>query len=125
MKYAVSQYAEALVESLEGHTDKERKRLVRNFLSLLRTHRASSQLPRILGQAEAYILKKQGLKKVCIESPSPLSRATVHEIKKILGQNIVIEESSNPRLLAGINILVDNETLIDATGKTQLEKMLT
>mgnify|MGYP003394656396 FL=1 len=63
------------------------------------------------------------MRKVRIESAAPVSAQLKKEISEILGKKIVLEEKTRPDLLAGIKILVDDELLIDATGKRQLERI--
>ena len=125
MKYAVSQYARALADLLDGKSEKERKEIAIKFAKIAQRHRATSHLPRIFETTDRHLLKKRGLKKVIIESASRLNGHIRKEIMEVLGKNIYIEERVRASMIGGIKILIDDETLIDASAKTQIERMVT
>ena len=124
MKYTVRQYAEALNSALKGKEAAERKKAVGRFLNILRKHRDSARLGRILKEAELLHLKESGLRKVRVEAASPVTEGIKSEIKEILGDKVYLEEEVNPELLAGLRILVDEEIFIDASAKRRLGEML-
>ena len=125
MRYSIPQYAEALVEALEDKSGRERSEATRRFLFILRKNKDWAKLGRIVKEAEKQSLRKQGIKKVEVESAVPLSPTVKKEIEKILGKKIVLEEKVRPEVLAGIKILVDGEILIDASAERQLQRMFT
>jgi len=123
MKYSPRQYAAALRAALEEKSGHERKEILKNFVRALARARTLAKLPVILREVEKQALAAEGLKKVEVESASPVDEKTRKEIERRLGHKIFLKEKINPELLAGIRILVDDETLIDASAKRQLEKM--
>ena len=120
MKYRVSQYAEALAAATEGKNEAEQKRIVKRFSDLLLRHRVIGRARMIYAAYEKIVLQKKGMRSVRIETASPASEKIKKEIHAMLGKNIHIEEITNPDLLGGITIVVDDEILIDASVKRQM-----
>ena len=123
MRYRPAQYAEALHGALEGKPVAKRKDIIRRFIAMVARHRMSNKIGLIVSAYEKLVLHEGGMRKVRIESAAPVSAQLKKEISEILGKKIVLEEKTRPDLLAGIKILVDDELLIDATGKRQLERI--
>lgn len=123
MRYAIRQYAEALLGALEDKSGRVQSEVIRRFLSVIRKNKDWSKLGRILHEVEKQSLRKRGMRKVEVESAAPLSRELIKEIEKFLGKKLVLEEKVRPELLSGIKILVDNELLIDASAKRGLDSL--
>ena len=123
MKHSPKQYAAALVAVLEKKPKSERKKVLKNFLRLLTVNADHSRLDAILRESEVQYLRKTGTKKVVIRSASKLSSSVRIEVEEILGKKLYIEEKISPRLLAGIQILVNDDTLIDGSAETRLRKL--
>jgi|SRR3989344_1833571 len=123
MKHSPKQYAAALVAVLEKKPKSERKKVLKNFLRLLTVNADHSRLDAILRESEVQYLRKTGTKKVVIRSASKLSSSVRSEVEEILGKKLYIEEKISPRLLAGIQILVNDDTLIDGSAETRLRKL--
>ena len=123
MKYRVSQYAEALAGATEGKSEAEQKRIVKRFADLLVRHRAIGRAKMICAAYEKIVLRKKGMRSVRIETATPASEKIKKEIHAMLGKNIHIEEAINPHLFGGIKILVDDEILIDASVRRQMDNL--
>lgn len=123
MRYRILQYAEALSGALEHKSEKEQRTVARRFAAVLARHRMLGKAEAILAAYEKLTLRAQGARKVLIQSASPISAQLKKEIQKILGAKIHFEEKETPGLLAGIKILIDDELLIDASGRRQMERM--
>ena len=123
MKYRTQQYAQALFQALRDKSVKEQKEIMRRFVALLARHRVSGKTGLIIAAYESIVLRESGMRKVEIEAASPVADALKREITKIVGRKIDYHERINPDILAGVKILVDNEFLIDASGKRQLERI--
>ena len=124
MRYRPSQYAEALHEALEGKKPAERASTVRQFVRVLSRHRVIGKSDSILAAYEKLNLRRHGMRKVKIESPGRVSDQLKKNIHEILDAKIHWQEVENPELLAGVRILVDDELLIDASAKRQVDRML-
>ena len=123
MRYRVIQYAEALHAALREKPMSQQQEIMRRFAALLTRHRMSGKSDLIVAAYEKIVLQENGVRKVRIESASPVSGQLKKEIGDILGKKVQIEETVNPRLLAGVKILVDDELLIDASAQRQVEKI--
>jgi F0F1-type ATP synthase delta subunit len=147
MKYLPSHYAKALYEALEGQ-DKEGSggiagkggradgAMLKRFAGIVRKNGDGKSLNTILARYEKIYLEKKGLKKIEIESASPISAAIKAEIEKAGGgtahgaiaggassDKVLLSEKVNPDLLAGIKLLVNDTLLIDASGRTRINKL--
>ena len=126
MRYAVKQYAESLHDAFaEAKGDEAKRSVIRRFVILLYSHRASVHLERILAGFEKYYLQKRGLRKIEIRTASGLKQTDRKMVADLAGKNAIIDEVLQPDLLAGITITIDDETMIDASGKRRLERLFT
>ena len=123
MKYRVSQYAEALAAATEGKSEVAQKMIVKRFTALLARHRVIGKARMICAAYEKIVLQKKGMRSVRIETASPASEKIKKEIHAMLGKNIHIEAITNPDVLGGITIVVDDEILIDASVRRQMDRM--
>ena len=123
MKYRVAQYAEALFDATDGKSEAEQKKIVKRFVELLVRHRTIGKAHAISVAYEKLTLQKRGMRSVRIETAHSASEKLKQEIRTVLGKNIHIEEAVNPHLLGGIKMLVDDEILIDASVKRQIDRM--
>lgn len=123
MRYSVKQYAAAFTSALGGKSVSEQKELSRRFLLVLQRHGLWSRRMPIIKEVERQYFKERGTRKVAVAAAAPLTAETRQEIERIIGKNIFWQETVEPELLAGMKILIDEEVLIDATGKTRLEKL--
>lgn len=123
MRYTSRQYGAALLGTLEGKTKKKREEVLRHFFSLLRKNRDTGRLSAILREVERIHLRKEGLKKVEIESAAPLTREIKKETSRLMGGKAFLREYVKPDLLAGAKILVNDELLIDASARRRLRQL--
>lgn len=124
MKYTNEQYAESLLRSLEGKSGAKQKETIRNFLYVLLRKGDFYRLPLVVQKLEKKYRAKQGVNKVSVEYPDSMNAGVKKQIESILGKKIVWEEKINPTLLAGIKIVVNDELLIDASAKRQLDRIM-
>lgn len=140
MRYKAKQYAEAFTDAL---ADAERagmparpsafaessagmeaaQALTRRFVELLTRHRMLAQAGRIIKAAERLLAKRAGVRRIALESASVLPQALREELAGIFGGAVWLSERVRPDLLAGVRILIDDETLIDASGKHRLAEI--
>lgn len=123
IRHTPRQYAAAFVAALKGKKRDEQREMIRRLLSLVSKRGDSPRLGLILNEIEKKYFKDAGVKKVDVESASPLSAAVKKEIEAALGGDIFLREKITPGLLAGMKLLVDDETLIDASAEAQLKKL--
>lgn len=123
MKHTIQTYTAALLSALEGKAPGVQSRILRNFVELVYKSRDQNKLGLILKAVAKKLRKSSGLKEVLIESAAPLTGEAKKEIADIFENKAVIKEFIKPELLAGMRIVVDDELLIDASAKRQLERL--
>lgn len=123
MKYKAAQYAEALVESLRGAEPETARTRIRAFAEILKRHRMFGKAESIMRIVQNRLAKEAGVSRVTLETPDPASNALQKEVDEMFGGKAWIQEKVRPELLAGVRILVDDETLVDASGKRRLAEM--
>ena len=123
MKYTSRMYGVALVSLLKGKSLTEQKVIVRRFVRVMRKNCDWARRARIMRAVQRQWLKDQGLTHIRIESPEPLAKDAEKEIKKIFGGAVFLDAHTAPGLLAGIRILIDEETLIDATARRGMDRL--
>lgn len=123
MKYRPQQYAQALYAALEQKSDSEQKIIIKRFTELLVRHQTTHKAHAICAAYEQYTLRKNGMRNVRIEAANVVAEKVKTAIYGILGKNIYIEEILNPDLLGGIKIIIDQEIVIDASAKRQIDNL--
>lgn len=120
MKLTPLQYAAVLTAVIKDKTPVECRQIAgRLFRHLLRA-RTLKHRERIVREAGRIMRTQEGVVSVTIESAAPLTAHTRRAIGHALGKKTVIAEIANPRLLGGVRVLIDEETLIDATASRRL-----
>lgn len=123
MRYRPGHYAQALAESLADTTSETARTRIRAFAQLLKKHRMLGKAESIARAAERRLAAGAGVRRILIESAAPDPGAVKKEITELLGGKVWLEEKARPELLAGIRILIDDETLIDASAERRLVEM--
>jgi F0F1-type ATP synthase delta subunit len=123
MIHTSRQYAESLFGALEHKAPEARREILKNLLRVLDKNHDSSLLKRILIDFEKVTLHKEGMRKVEVESVSPLSEQVKKDIQATLGSDVVITEKINEELVAGMTILVDDSLFIDASARAQINSI--
>ena len=123
MKHTSSQYAQSLMLALKNKPENEQKKIMGNFLCILRKNRDWRERGKIFRETEKRLLKESGIKKVSVETPSPISKKLKEEIEGVFGGKIFFRAAIKNDLHAGIRIEIDDEILIDATAKSRLKKL--
>lgn len=122
MKYTANQYASALFEAL-NESPKERKEILGRFYGVLSRDRKTNLADQILRKVELIFRQKNKVDRVVVESVAGISEKTKSQIKAILGGDAIIQEKNNPSLVGGVKIFVNDEILIDATLKKQIDNL--
>lgn len=123
MRYKTGQYAEALIQALAGAEPEVARARIRTFLKLLKKHQMLGKAESIACIAEKILAQQAGVSRINLETASPVPVALRKEITDLFDGKIWIKEKVRPELLAGIRVLIDDEMLIDASGKQRLAEM--
>lgn len=120
MKSTPLQYATALAAALKGKNAAERKQIAWRLFRHLAASRALKHRDRILRAAARMERQREGVVAADVQSASPLGKNALRTMERALGKKAVIAETVDPRLLGGVRVLIDEETLIDATALRRL-----
>ena len=123
MRYSPKQYAESWWDLKREPEGKDNQGLMNKFLRVIQKRGDWKKIGLILREIEKLYLISSHTLKVDIESPVPLSSSIKDKIISILGKPVLFREKIEPELLAGVKILINNETLIEATAKRKLDEM--
>ena len=119
MKHSLALYANAFVE-LAGEKRMDRA-LVRNFLSCIRANGDMPQLTDIIRQIEKLLFTKEGITKVEVQAARDISKEFERGLRAEFGAYADIHFSVTPEIIGGAVIRVQDEILIDASVKRQLD----
>jgi ATP synthase F1 delta subunit len=123
MKITPKQYAISLYEITKDAKKEESAELIKNFVNLLRFNNNLSMEDKIIDEYEAYLRKQKGIAKVKIRSGEKLSPATVSSIVKHFAGQVELEEETDPELIGGITVEINDNTLIDGSIRKKLEDL--
>ena len=123
MKYTNKQYASSLISAIADKSGEEKKQALVNFINILKKNGDISKRSQILEEVRREYFKQNGLYKVDVETVSTPPENLAQQIEEKLGGKIAISNKENPDILGGIKILIDDETLIDASVKTQISRV--
>src|SRR3989344_841986 len=122
MKSKPKIYARVLVDVMmsKKNTGNEKK-IVDNFLKLLKKNVDVKNAMEIIRLAEVFILQKTGNKKITLETAREIGRKNI--FKEIVRRHDIVEEKIDPELIAGIRITVNGEKQLDFSLKNKLDKI--
>ncbi|OHA09470.1 MAG: hypothetical protein A3B37_02090 [Candidatus Sungbacteria bacterium RIFCSPLOWO2_01_FULL_59_16] len=114
-------YAQALLE-----LSRERKlkpAAMRNFIALLRREKRTSWLPEILRRFETLLRRERGIRKIEVLAARRELQSVVKKARREFGRRAEIAFAVDPALIGGAVCTIDDEIVIDASVKTQLDRM--
>lgn len=121
MKYNPRIYAKAFSEmAIKPSTRKTD--LVKNFLALVRKNNDQHLLKKIYEQAERIVREKSGKKKIILETARNAKNLN-KIIKKIAAKGDIVEEKINSDLLAGVKIIINDETQFDGSMSRKIKNL--
>jgi len=118
-------YREAYLKAIDNKSPAVEKRITARFLSRLVRDRALSKIGQIEKGIRRAHMKNSGRSEIAVESAAKFDPKYRRELARMFGEHALIRETVNSDLLAGARILVDDELLIDATGRKVLRDMFT
>lgn len=124
MQYTPGQYAAALVAALEGKTPGKRSDIAKRLADHLAHAGRGRHLARILKETGRIMRRQEGVVTADVASAAPLTDAQRRTVSRTLGPKVALTEHVDSGLLAGIRILIDEETLIDATAARRLNTLV-
>lgn len=122
MKYPAHTYAKALVEVLGDGKKHDEEKIAKNFIELVRRNGDEMHLRKILEEASRFARGRNGLRKVVIDSARELTSAQKKEMERFLKKEDVVVERTDPSLVAGVRITVNEELQFDGSLKRKLDR---
>jgi len=123
MKYPASSYAKALAEAVLTAKDKDGALIAKNFLELLRRNGDEGHARKILEEAARFARGRAGIRKVSIASARTLTPEQEHMVAEFTKPGDVTDRSVDPALIAGVRIIVDDETQFDGSLNGKLDRV--
>jgi len=120
MRYAPLHYAQALLDASDDKSPREQKEIMVRFLRLLKQHRALPRLNRIMKEVARRERARGKTTDIEVQSTSPIDEKLRSQVKRALDRAATVREAVRPDLLAGIRILINEETLVDASALRRL-----
>lgn len=123
MKYSAHMYARALTEVIADAKGKEGD-IPENFIALVRKNGDERHLSKIIAEAARLLRKSSGDRKITFRSARPLTAAQRKSLGHFAKAGDVIEEVVDAELVAGVQIVVDDEKLFDGSLRKKLDVVL-
>ena len=122
MKYSVQNYAKALVATIED-PKADKGAIVKNFLALVRKNGDETRLKNIIQEASRLSRGKGGVREVTIASARPLEKSQEKLLEKFIKPGDVVSYTTDPDLVAGVKIIVNDEMQFDGSMKAKLDRL--
>lgn len=124
MRITIQSYAKALIYGLK--TNRESKKIAKNFWFSLQKNRQYKDLPKILEALDQEYAKSKNILLAKIYSPTPLTPTQIREIKmkleRKLSKSIAVTCITNPNLTAGFIVKIDDRE-IDLSLDRKIKKL--
>ena len=123
MKYVPKEYARAFGELASAAKTKDAEAaLIKNFLRAVEKNNDAGKLEKILDACKRSLRAKEGLRKVTVETARALPEAK-KSLKEFLKPNDVVEEKTDPSLVAGMKVTINDEMQFDASLARKLKQI--
>lgn len=121
-KLLPQQYAKVLFHLTQDAPEKKLNDIIDTFVAYLKKERAIKKLPHILKHFETYAKEKNGVHEIEVTSAHPLTKETIHNIEKAIGETVETKTKVDETMVGGIVIRTKN-TILDGSVKTQLARL--
>ncbi len=121
-KISADLYADAFIAAIKGTGGKEK--IVERFIEAIRRHNDWSRRHQILTACEKKWRRAEGRTLVTIESARELSKEQRAKLtKQFKDKHHDVEYKTNPSLIAGVKILIDDEKQLDGSLRRKLNEI--
>jgi len=125
MKISPKQYAQSVLECLEGLSPEKGKIFLNNFFRVIEENNDTKLLPDIMGEIEKVKQKKMGIKKASIITALDISKGLKAEIQRKLEERfkakVELNHEIRPEILGGI-IIESEDEVFDSSMRAWLNK---
>lgn len=122
MKYAPRDYVKAFLSLLEEHPDRETE-IVEGLVRMLALQGDLSRADEVVSLVEDVFAEREGRTRLTVRSARPLSSELLKKIREGFGKDALVANRVVPDLLGGVQIVVNGETMIDASLKRKMNAL--
>jgi F-type H+-transporting ATPase subunit delta len=124
MKISPQQYAQALLEAVSETSAKDHDIVLDRFVMVLKQNGDLEKYSEIEAEYKKLRLQNQGIKQaeVTFARDIELNQGLLNELNKIVSGKAEFKKKIDDNLIGGLVVKVD-DTLLDASVKTQLENL--
>ena len=116
-------YAQALFEAVSESKPKDHDIILENFVKILNENADLGLYDQIEAEYQKLEMQSKGVKKVELTTASNVNaKKIIEELNDLIGGKAEIQHKIDQKIIGGVVLRVD-DTLIDASIKTSLEKL--
>ncbi len=119
----VKLYAKALAEIISDGKTAD-KTIINNFVKLLISAGCEGKTKEILDLAQDVLLAKEGKRKITFETARKVSVSQEKLLESFVKKGDIVQKKTNPELIAGIKIIINDSKQFDASMQSKLSKIL-
>ncbi len=121
-KLLPAQYAKILFNLTKDVKKDDLEDVIKNFISFLRKEHVLQKADYIIKEFIKFSKKQEGIQEIEIISSAKISNEKIKEIAKLFGEKTEVKTEIKPDIIGGLIIETD-DTILDASVKTQLNKL--
>lgn len=124
MKFTSQQYAQALYDAVHETNPKDHDMVLDNFVKILAQNGELSKHSEIEKEYHILEMKEKGISsaEVTVAKDIEINSTLINQLNEIIGNKVEIKKKVDEGIVGGVIVRVD-DTLIDASIKTQLENL--
>ncbi|MBI5530113.1 MAG: ATP synthase F1 subunit delta [Candidatus Doudnabacteria bacterium] len=124
MKFSSQQYAQALYDAVHETSSKDHDVVLDNFVKILAQAGDLNKYPEIEKEYHLLEMKEKGISsaEVTVAKDIEINSALIGQLNEIIGNKVEVKKKVDEGIVGGVVVRVD-DTLIDASIKTQLESL--
>ncbi len=124
MKFTTTQYAQALYDSVQQVNPKDYDILLDNFVKILAQNGDLGKHAEIEEEYKRLEMKAKGIStaEFTVAADMEINSGLVNQLNSIIGTKVEVKKKVDDGIIGGVVVRVD-DTLIDASVKTQLENL--
>lgn len=126
MKFTSQQYAQALYDAVHETHGKDHGLVLDNFVKILAQNGDLGKYQEIESEYKLLEIKEKGFKQaeITVAGEMEINSELINQLNGIIGNKVEVKKKVDKGIVGGVIVKVD-DTLIDASIKTQLENLNT
>lgn len=125
MRYSSELYAKSLFEILEMSKPSEHAGVISKFLKIVDKNGDSSRLRTIVASFEKMVIRSGGGKIVELSTAREIDKDLKDQLLKMFDRKDMIRVNIDPKLVAGVRVLLDEEMELDYSLARKFRKLFT